>query len=126
MFGGSHNLCPAHCWIYKYDKQVVTELQYKVMYYMQIIKDLVLVLEQKIPLLQLITQQYSDNEFGENIFSLQLGRFTWELSKDRTYISKAFKCQLQHGGGGLAEAKMPQKPCKCYIVGFSVLLIMEK
>lgn len=42
IFNGSQNLCSAHCCIYKYDKQVVTELQYKVMYYMQILKDLVL------------------------------------------------------------------------------------
>lgn len=41
MVDGSQNLCSAHCWVYKYDKQVVTELYYKVMYYMEIIKDLV-------------------------------------------------------------------------------------
>lgn len=69
---------------------------------MQIIKDLGLDLSRKSDS-QLITQQYSDNELLENIFfSLSLGRFSWELSKVYTDISKAFKCQLQHGerGGG--------------------------
>lgn len=40
------------------------------MYYMQIIQDLVLGLKSKIPLLQLITQQYSDNELLESLESL--------------------------------------------------------
>lgn len=39
------------------------------MYYMQIIKDLVLGLKAKIPLLQFITQQYSSNELFHYFFS---------------------------------------------------------
>lgn len=56
---------------------------------MQIIKDLVLGLKAKIPLLQFITQQYSSNElFDLFFFPLPLGRFTEELSKFSPYITK--------------------------------------
>lgn len=60
------------------------------MYYMQIIKDLVLGLKAKIPLLQFITQRYSSNELSDFFFflSLPLGRFTEKLSKFSPHISK--------------------------------------
>lgn len=56
---------------------------------MQIMKDLVLGLKAKIPLLQFITQQYSSNELSDFFFlSLPLGRFTEDLSKFSPHISK--------------------------------------
>lgn len=54
---------------------------------MQIIKDLVLGLKAKIPLLQFITQQYSSNELFD-FFPLPRGRFTEELSRLSPHISK--------------------------------------
>lgn len=49
MFDVGQNVCSVYCWVQKFDKQMVTELQYKVMYYMQIIKDLILGLKEKNP-----------------------------------------------------------------------------
>lgn len=56
-------------------------------------------------------------------FPLPLGRFTWELSKVYTYIPKPLNANCSMEREGVAEAEMPQKPFKCYIAGFSVLIM---
>lgn len=67
--------------------KLLTEEHYKIMYYRQAIKDLVLRLKAKIPLLKFITQHYSSNELFD-FFPLALLRLTEELPKFPKHVSK--------------------------------------
>lgn len=92
---------------------------------MQIIKDLVLGLKAKIPLLQFITQQYSSNElFDFPPPAPPLGRFTKELSKLSPHVSK--NC-IKQGWKPFCLLR-PKRPFKhlCWVTDSHILECFNK